>query len=311
MNEIQGLALSSRLSSRFAQLVILCAAITAARSAFSQAVPETLAAPGPAPVFSTSAPAHRVPDLPDAPSPVPAPRAPADPDVRLEQKPHDPVTLAATPRNMLQDGAHIFVSPIYIRRNDLKWLLPLTGAAAAGFATDKKTMTEVVSNDSSFNATAGSVSDGLRDGLLATPVLMYVAGRLGHNDHAAETGILGSEAAVDAFVVDEVVKLASFRARPRIGNREGDFFDLDAGVDSAFVSGHTMLAWASAAAISGEYHSKWVQLAVYTAATGTGVSRILAQQHFPTDVLLGAAGGWLIGHYVVRAHHHADVAPER
>jgi len=33
----------------------------------------------------------------------------------------------------------------------------------------------------------------------------------------------------------------------------------------------------------------------------------MGQEHFPTDVLIGAAGGWLIGHFVYRAHHHADV----
>jgi len=47
-----------------------------------------------------------------------------------------------------------------------------------------------------------------------------------------------------------------------------------------------------------------VQAGVYTAATGVSLTRVLGQQHFPTDVLLGAAGGWLIGHYVFRAHHH-------
>jgi membrane-associated phospholipid phosphatase len=30
----------------------------------------------------------------------------------------------------------------------------------------------------------------------------------------------------------------------------------------------------------------------------------MGQEHFPSDVLLGATGGWLIGHYVFRAHHH-------
>ena len=30
--------------------------------------------------------------------------------------------------------------------------------------------------------------------------------------------------------------------------------------------------------------------------------RILGQEHFPTDVLVGGAAGWPIGHYLVQKH---------
>jgi hypothetical protein len=30
--------------------------------------------------------------------------------------------------------------------------------------------------------------------------------------------------------------------------------------------------------------------------------RVLGQEHFPTDVLVGGAAGWLIGHYVFEKH---------
>jgi membrane-associated phospholipid phosphatase len=29
----------------------------------------------------------------------------------------------------------------------------------------------------------------------------------------------------------------------------------------------------------------------------------LGQQHFPSDVLVGSAFGWMIGHYVYKKHH--------
>jgi len=34
---------------------------------------------------------------------------------------------------------------------------------------------------------------------------------------------------------------------------------------------------------------------------------VLGQQHFPGDVLAGAAAGWLVGHYVFRAHHRGEL----
>jgi membrane-associated phospholipid phosphatase len=68
-----------------------------------------------------------------------------------------------------------------------------------------------------------------------------------------------------------------------------------------------MIAFATAAVIAGEYPSKWAQFGVYTLAAGVGATRIMGREHFPSDVLLGAAGGWLIGHYVFRARHHVPL----
>ena len=242
--------------------------------------------------------------LPSAPSAVHAD------DLPLERQPHSPVTVADTPKHTLTDLGHIAVSPIYLRRGDLKWILPLTGATAVAFATDTHTMRDVVSRDPSFNHTNANVSDGLRDGLIALPVGLFGIGQYTHNQHMRESGILAGEAMVDALVVDEFSKLVTFRERPLVDNARGDFYiGKSGGIDSSFVSGHSMIAWSSAAVLAGESHSKWKDFLLYTAATGVSVTRVTGQQHFPTDVLLGSAGGWLIGHYVYRAHHHADVTP--
>jgi len=56
-----------------------------------------------------------------------------------------------------------------------------------------------------------------------------------------------------------------------------------------------MLAWTLAGVIAEEYPSKWIQVSVYSIASGVSVTRVLGQEHFPTDVLVGAAAGWLIG----------------
>jgi membrane-associated phospholipid phosphatase len=234
--------------------------------------------------------------LPDAPRPAdPAPR-PVSGDLPIDRQPHSDVTVTLSPVHVIQDVGHTVVSPIYLRTNDLKWLLPLTGAAATAFATDTHTMTKVVSTNPSFNQTAINVSNGLVWGVIATPIFLFGVGEFQHNPHARETGILGSEAMVDAVVADELVKLCAWRERPTVDNGQGEFFIGKAGPDSSFVSEHSMIAWSSAAVIAGEYHSRWMQLGVYTAAAGVSATRVLGQEHFPSDVLLGAAGGWLIGH---------------
>jgi membrane-associated phospholipid phosphatase len=134
--------------------------------------------------------------------------------------------------------------------------------------------------------------------------MMYFAGKASHNEHSTETGMLASQAMLEAFVVDQVVKLASLRERPLVDKGRGDFYVPNDVLNSSFMSGHAMISWASATVIADEYHSKWVKILAYTGAGGVCLTRVMAQQHFPTDVLLGAAGGYLIGHFVYRGHHH-------
>ena len=136
---------------------------------------------------------------------------------------------------------------------------------------------------------------------------MYGAGLFSGNDHLRETGFLSGEAQVDAQIFDAIVKLGSFRERPNVDKYSGRFYQLSAWTDSSFISGHAIDAWSAAAVIAAEYPSPWVQLGVYSGATATAMTRVLAEKHFPTDVLLGSAAGWMIGHYVVRAHHHHPI----
>ena len=244
-------------------------------------------------------------NLPSAP--VPQNSSANSEDVPLQLQPHSSPTIRNSPKHVTTDLTRIAVSPLFIRTRDLAWLVPLAGASAAAFATDTHTMRDVVSHDPSFNNAAINVSNGLLYSFIGVPATMFVAGNVVHNDHARETGILAGEAVIDAYVMDEITKLCTFRERPFVDNARGDFYIGKAGVNSSFVSGHSMLSWSSAAVISGEYHSKWVSLAAYSAAAGVSATRVLGQEHFPTDVLIGGAGGWLIGHFVYRAHHHHDI----
>lgn len=59
---------------------------------------------------------------------------------------------------------------------------------------------------------------------------------------------------------------------------------------------------AVARVVAGEYPHWYVVLPVYGFAESVGIARILANQHFPSDVLVGQASGFLSGGYVLRRH---------
>ena len=230
--------------------------------------------------------------LPDAPQP----QTPAQ----------DTVTLRAAPRDILYDQGTTWSSPARLRTRDLKWLVPLAMATGAAIATDHRAMTRVVSHNPDFNQANIDTSNALIGLWIAAPVAVYGYGHFEQNDHARQAGILSGEAMLDGVVVEQGMKLIFWRERPGVDNSRGHFFQSSAGVDSSFPSSHSLVAWSAASTLAGEYSSRWMQFALYSAATGVSFTRVTGEQHFPSDVLVGSATGWLIGHYVShRRHRHS------
>ncbi len=230
--------------------------------------------------------------MPDAPQPSPTPAAE-----------NDGLTILGTPKRILRDELHAIVSPAHVKPHDLRWIIPVAAASAAGFATDSYTMRNVVSHDTGFNNASQTSSNALLGVAIGVPVALLGIGELKHQDHAREAGLLAGEAMVDAFILDEGIKYIFLRERPQTDNANGHFFTGNGVSNPSFVSGHSIVAWSSAAVLAGEYSRPWQQVGIYTLASGVSLTRVMGQEHFPTDAFLGAVSGWLIGHYVYGSHH--------
>lgn len=61
--------------------------------------------------------------------------------------------------------------------------------------------------------------------------------------------------------------------------------------DPSFPSGHTSTAFATAASLSINFKKWYVVVPAYAWAASVGYSRLYLGQHYPTDVLAGAAIG--------------------
>jgi hypothetical protein len=100
------------------------------------------------------------------------------------------------------------------------------------------------------------------------------------------------------------MKYAFGRERPLQDNYRGRFGQ--GGV--SFPSEHAAAAWSIASVIAHEYPGPLTSLFVYGLASAVSASRISGKQHFPSDVLVGSAIGWLEGMYVYRKHHDPRVS---
>lgn len=109
------------------------------------------------------------------------------------------------------------------------------------------------------------------------------------------------EALTDATLWVTVIKMIAGRNRPGGTKPESEFagpggYFHEQGVNSSFPSGHTTLAFASAAVWTRESGNKWwVGVPLYLTAGAVGYSRIYVEKHWLTDTLIGAALGHSIG----------------
>ena len=118
---------------------------------------------------------------------------------------------------------------------------------------------------------------------------MFTAGRLAHGTRFRAMTYDMLDAAIVTFAYTEVLKLAVGRERPN-------------GQDNkSFPSGHTSNAFAMASVAQGHYGWK-LGVPAYLLAGLMGASRIHEDKHWLSDVVAGAALGWVVGCTVVRVN---------
>jgi membrane-associated phospholipid phosphatase len=201
------------------------------------------------------------------------------------------------------DQAGIWTSPLRISPTDALWLLPFVGATGVALHYDSQAQQNLGIDKGRIDTSNTVSAFGSPYATFAGAAGLYFLGLGTHNEHLAETGRLGAEAVADASLVVEGFKLATNRKRPNEGNGQGGFWPNGTrsyGLDGSFPSGHAAASWALARVIASEYPGKPVQVAAYAFALAISASRVTARQHFPADVLVGSTFGYLIGGYVVR-----------
>ena len=147
---------------------------------------------------------------------------------------------------------------------------------------------------------------------------LYAYGRLAGHKGITDIGLHGTEAALLGSAITGVLKGTLGRARPYVSaDSNARDFKFGKGFSTsdrqAFPSGHTTTAFAVAASVTSEIHRMWPRYTwaaapiLYGGATMVGLSRMYHNQHWASDVVLGAAVGTFAGLKVVRySHLHPD-----
>ncbi len=169
--------------------------------------------------------------------------------------------------------------------------------------------------DRSFHCKYNQSTSNISDYLLGTMILLPVFTNLNDFKSSWELPVMYAENLLGTFAITSIVKLIVQRSRPY--NYYSDTpLDILNGGDSqfSFFSGHTSLAFSSAVFnsivfelqnSSSEYKGLVWTLSLAGAAS-TGLLRILAGQHFLTDVIAGALIGTIVGWSIPQLNNYEE-----
>lgn len=186
------------------------------------------------------------------------------------------------------------------QKKNIKWDLLFVAATAPLFATDEQVLHQV---PPSWHDTSINISDAMVYSTAATAGGIFITGLITDNTQAKDTGVAAARGTIDSVLMYGAMKAILQRQRPYTGTGEGNFFSGN-WQSGSFPSGHSMFAWTLASVVAHEY-PKWpVALAMYTMATAASTTRVTGGVHFPSDVVVGATFGYLIGRYVAKQDNH-------
>ena len=145
----------------------------------------------------------------------------------------------------------------------------------------------------------------------AIPVIY---GLIAKSNRAKKVGLEVLEAQLVTSVVHYPINWIASRTRPRDGGEYNDFnwiWNKDISewtdIDTSFPSGHSVLAFSSAAVIAAEYYEKkWVPPVIYAAASLIGTQRLMQNAHWVSDVFYGAVIGHFMTKTLVKEHQKAN-----
>lgn len=225
------------------------------------------------------------------------------PSAKIE-KPSE-ILLKRLPQNILLDQKRIWTAPVRLRARDLDWLVPAAVGTALVIASDQSiqahlpTSKTTISHGSTFSNAGAVAFAGGAAGL-------YLLGVYKGNDHLRSTGLLSGEAAIDAYLVSELMKGMTRRERPSEGSGRGRFGDSASPWQSSFPSQHSTAAFAIATVVAHQYPGILTKIVAYGGASAIGAARIIGHDHFTSDVLVGSAVGYYVGHQVLAEHVEKD-----
>jgi membrane-associated phospholipid phosphatase len=218
------------------------------------------------------------------------------------------VSLRELPMNFLHDQKDMWLFPLELGKGHY-WLpaLVITGGTAVFLATDAQLMPHFrqTTDFHGFNRVFSTTVTGAT--IAVVPAVFYGVSLLRHDSYDQGSALFAGEAVADDTILMVVMKAIARRQRPTelpvAGPYSDTFFHSNGSVfgkGTSFPSGHAMMAFSVATVFARRYREhRWVPYLAYAAASAISFARVTTGSHFPSDVFVGSALGFVIARYDV------------
>ncbi|WP_460594254.1 phosphatase PAP2 family protein [Geomonas sp. Red276] len=204
------------------------------------------------------------------------------------------------------DTGKVLISPIHWDGKDWLKFGAVAGATAGFFLLDGNIKNFAQSHKSNTANGFATVGNDLGNGLYTLPALgaFYAYGAMGNDHKARRASLLALESYAISGLITEGLKTTFQRHRPNTGQDPDSFngphFSLK---NVSFSSGHTASAFSIATIFANVYKDNpFVPPLAYGLASLTGLSRIYSNEHWSSDVFVGAALGYFTSKALLKFH---------
>jgi membrane-associated phospholipid phosphatase len=203
--------------------------------------------------------------------------------------------------HVAQDEVGIISGPFHLSAPSYFWLLPFGAATGIALDKDNEAMQAVGFDTSARMSFAGSPTTAAftvpqrPSPWLISPVALPTT------TICRKPPCLPEKPWPTPSFSTPALGYAIDRQTPMQGNGIGNFWPHSTRTwpdGQSMPSDHSILVWSFAHVVASQYSGIVTQLIVYSLATTVSASRVMAREHFPSDVFVGAALGYVIGGYV-------------
>lgn len=186
--------------------------------------------------------------------------------------------------------------------------------ASALYMVDEDLRDFAQSNDSETSKAISLVAKQFGEGKLIIPIIgaSILGGYILDSPKTMDTGLLSLKSFILSQTVTQSLKLGTQRNRPSTG--KGKEFWNGRGIKrkrDSFPSGHSTIAWSLAPIFAEQYGShSWVAPVIYTIAGITSLSRVHDNNHWSSDVFVGAVIGYYSAKLTLKSTPRLQIAPD-
>lgn len=212
--------------------------------------------------------------------------------------------------NFIYVSADFYTSPLRFKTEDWIKLSSVVSITAIASLADKEVRSFSQQNQSKLADDIFNIDKYYYIEFVgASIVAFYGYGLIGENNKIRKLAVKLTEATFLATSITVITKTVVGRGRPY--QQESQYFFNPFTFDNdynSFPSGHTSLAFAYSTVMANEIDNIFWKIGWYSLAGLVGYARIYHNQHWFSDVLMGAAIGYFSGEFV--NNHNSNVSQQ-